>query len=148
MNRRYALILGPSLMALMVLLEVTNAQPQINMPAALNTKSLRLRFAGADARAVGEGLQALPGKVNYFIGKDESQWRTAIPTYGRVGFRAIYPGIDLAYYSDQQQLKFDLTVAPGANPDVISLAFDGANEVTIDAKTSDLVVSIAGSRIQ
>jgi hypothetical protein len=64
------------------------------------TTSLGLRFVGADARAAGEGLYPLPGKVNYFSGNDESQWRTGIPTYARVGFRAIYPGIDLTYYGD------------------------------------------------
>src|SRR5258708_38381983 len=59
--------------------------------------------------------QALPGLVSYLVGY-ESEWRRNIPTYGRVRYRAVYPGIDLVYYGVQGALEYDFILAPGADP--------------------------------
>src|SRR5256712_1897281 len=59
---------------------------------------LRMRLEGAKADAPVTGLERLPGIVNYFIGNDPAKWRTNIPTYTKVEYKNIYPGIALAYY--------------------------------------------------
>src|SRR5208337_4431607 len=64
------------------------------------------------------------GKVNYFIGNDPAQWHTSVPTYVKVRYTGIYPGIDLVYYGNPSadgQLEYDFVVAPGADPGVIAL---------------------------
>ena len=48
------------------------------------------------------GVRELPGKVNYLIGKDRSNWHTGIPLYEEVRSREVYPGIDLVYHGDLQ----------------------------------------------
>src|SRR5688500_7835477 len=45
---------------------------------------VRLKMLGANATPQAEGQEELPGKVNYFIGNDQSKWRRNIPTYRRV----------------------------------------------------------------
>ena len=85
-----------------------------------------MRFDGANPKAEMVGLDPLPGIVNYLIGSDPSKWHTHIPTYQKVGYTNVYPGIDLVYYGHQGQLEYDLIVAPGADPTEIRLAFDGA----------------------
>ena len=45
------------------------------------------------------GAERLPGITNYFAGKDPAQWHTGIPSYARVLYRSIYPGIDLVAFS-------------------------------------------------
>lgn len=42
--------------------------------------SLRMKLVGANPKAQVEGLEALPGKSNYFIGNDPGKWRTNVPT--------------------------------------------------------------------
>src|SRR5439155_8123767 len=42
------------------------------------------------------------------------------------------PGIDLVYYGQQGQLEFDFVVRPGADPDVIRLHFEGAEQMDVD----------------
>ncbi|MGH8010613.1 MAG: hypothetical protein ACREQ3_26775, partial [Candidatus Binatia bacterium] len=54
-----------------------------------------------------------------------TQWRTDIPTYAKVKYQSVYPGIDLVYYGNQRRLEYDFIVAPGADPTVIRLAVDG-----------------------
>jgi len=86
---------------------------------------LHLRLVGANPSPQVVGLDELPGKSNYFIGNDSKNWHTNIPTYAKVQYKDIYPGIDLIYYGNQRQLEYDFVVAPGADPGVIRIAFDG-----------------------
>lgn len=90
----------------------------------------------------GNGAQMLPGKANYFIGAESSKWKTAIPTYARVAFPAVYPGIDLVYYGNQRQLEYDFVVAPHADANAIALSFSGAAP-RLDGKSGDLVLATA-----
>ena len=69
---------------------------------------LRMNLVGANQHARIEGLDQLPGKSNYFIGKNPRNWRTNISTYGRVYYHEIYKGVDLVYYGNQRQLEYDL----------------------------------------
>jgi hypothetical protein len=74
-------------------------------------------------------MDELPGKSNYFIGKDPKKWHTHVPTYGRVRFASIYPGVDLVYYAGQnRQLEYDFVLAPGADPRAIQLAIAGPGQ--------------------
>ena len=43
--------------------------------------ALRMSLVGAARKPQVTGLDELPGKTNYFIGKDRSKWRTNVPTY-------------------------------------------------------------------
>ena len=60
-----------------------------------------MQLMGANAQPSRTGLDKLPGIVNYFIGNDPTKWRTKIPTYKKVEYKNVYPGIDLAYYGNQ-----------------------------------------------
>src|SRR5205814_9865637 len=64
---------------------------------------LRMTFAGANPTPRVTGQAELPGKVNYFVGSDPAKWKTNVPTYARVHYQEIYPGIDLLYYGTQRQ---------------------------------------------
>jgi hypothetical protein len=102
-------------------------------PTATDVGVIRMELAGANPRSQVQGLDELPGKVNYFLGNNPSQWRTDVPTFARVEYQAVYPGIDLVYYGSQQQLEYDFNVAGGADPGAIRLNFNGADTVRLDA---------------
>ncbi|MDT7041192.1 kelch repeat-containing protein [Candidatus Nitronereus thalassa] len=93
---------------------------------------LRMSFVGADTPQSITGSEQLPGIVNYFLGDDPRQWRTGIPTYQKVAYADLYPGIDVVYYGRDGQLEYDLVVAPGADPSLIQLAFEGAEQIEVD----------------
>ena len=109
---------------------------------------LRVRLDGANpnAREV-EGIEQLQGKVNYFIGNDSSKWLTDIATYGKVVYRDAYPGIDMVYYGNRQQLEYDLIVAPGADPGVISVNYEGASKIKVDPQ-GNLVLNTSAGEIR
>ena len=100
-----------------------------------------MRLVGADPHAAVSGEDQLPGIVNYLIGPDASQWHTNIPTYARVVYQEVYPGIDVAYHGTQTALEYDFTVAPGADPARIILRMEGASTTSVDPLNGDLVLS-------
>src|SRR6266404_2276927 len=108
---------------------------------------LRMTAVNANPHAKIEGLEQLPGKSNYFIGKNPRNWRSNVSTYGRVYYHEVYKGIDLVYYGNQRQLENDFVVVPGANPSDIALRFDGAKKITID-KDGDLLLQTGGDQVQ
>jgi len=65
-------------------------------------------------------------------------WRSGIPTYGKVNYGQIYPGVDLIFYGNQRQLEYDFVVAP-RRPSRIAWRIDGAR-ASIDAE-GNLVLS-------
>ena len=108
---------------------------------------LKMKLVGANPAPHVGGLRELPGKVNYFIGNDPKQWRTNVPTYAEVKYGSVYPGVDLAYYGNQQQLEYDFIVTPGAGPRVIKLAFEGVEKTQVD-EGGDLVLRTANGEIR
>lgn len=105
--------------------------------------TLRMNLVGADPRAKVTGSDMLPGKVNYLLGNDPKKWRSNIPTYAKVTYDDVYPGVDLVYYGNQEQLEYDLVVAPGASPEVIKLTFAGVSKPEV-ADNGELVLQTSG----
>src|SRR6185312_11327393 len=93
--------------------------------------TLSLEFAGAKSPAAVVGTE-LPGKVNRMYGNDSRKWQVGLPTFERVSYPDLYPGIDLVYYGTQSQLEFDLVVRPGADPRSIRLKISGSRRLSID----------------
>jgi len=91
--------------------------------------ALTMSLVGGNRNAQVTGLDELPGRANYFIGDDPAKWRTNVPTYSRVKYEGVYPGVDLVYYGNQGRLEYDFLVAPGADPNAIGLALDGGGAV-------------------
>lgn len=109
---------------------------------------LRVKLLGAKAEPKMTGLARLPGVSNYFVGRDRSKWRRGVPHYAKVGYEGVYPGIDLVFYgTNQRQLEYDFTVAPGADPGAIKLAFEGARRLEI-TDTGDLIAHLAGGEVR
>lgn len=106
-----------------------------------------MRLLGAKRPGAVAGSDRLPGRVNYFVGSDPKHWRPDVPTYGRVRYQAVYPGIDLIYYGNQGQLEYDFVVAPGADPKLIRLGFDGLERVRID-EAGDLVLETGAGQVR
>lgn len=120
----------------------------VENPASKSSHAVtRLKLAGANPQSPAAGLLELDGRSNYFTGRDPKQWHTGIPNYARVTYQGIYPGVDLVYYGNQQQLEYDFVVAPGTDPHVIALETAGADKIEID-RQGDLLLSIKGGQLR
>ncbi|HUI42984.1 MAG TPA: choice-of-anchor D domain-containing protein [Terriglobia bacterium] len=134
--------------------ETADSAPGNHGSARAGSGVFRMRLLNANpARVVGAG--ELPGRSNYFMGRDSRQWRTNIPNYGRVEYSAVYPGVDLVYYGSQGELEYDFRLAPGANPNAIALAVgadsgtDRTGEAPLElADHGDLMIATAAGEIR
>ena len=108
---------------------------------------VRLQLIGANASPEMRALEELPATVNYFRGNDPQKWQTNVPTYAKVQYSDVYPGVDLIYHANARRLEYDFVVAPGANPDLIRLGFEGIETVKVD-KAGNLVLSITGGSVE
>jgi hypothetical protein len=110
----------------------------------MKTGVVRMELAGAARNSRVAGADELPGKANYFIGKDSTKWHTNIPTYAKVKYSGVYPGVDLVYYGNQRQLEYDFIVAPGASAKPVKLHFAGASQLKLDPDGDLTVVAKNG----
>jgi Beta-propeller repeat/Abnormal spindle-like microcephaly-assoc'd, ASPM-SPD-2-Hydin len=106
---------------------------------------LRMKLRNANPAAKVTGEDELAGTSNYFIGNDPAKWRTKVPTYAKVKYEGIYPGIDLVYYGHQRELEYDFVLQPGASPQSIRLGIVGANQLRLEH--GDLVLTGAGGDV-
>ena len=115
--------------------------------AAPSTAQVEMNLVGGNphARLIAEDSQR--GKVNYFLGKDPSKWISNVPLYGRVNYKEVYPGVDLAFHGAGQQLEFDYLVSPGADPSHIALSFHGADSLHTD-NSGNLVLATSAGPLQ
>jgi hypothetical protein len=101
--------------------------------------AVKLDFVGANRDAKPAGEDQTQAVVSYFKG-DRANWKTGLPTYGRVVYANLWPGIDLVYTGAASRLKYTFVVRPGADPNQIRLAYRGATTVRVSPE-GRLVVS-------
>ena len=78
------------------------------------------------------GLEQSRGAVfSYFKGSEKS-WKTGVPSYSKIIYPNLWPGIDLVYSGSVNRLKYEFVVRPGADPALIRMAYRGATKLEVD----------------
>ena len=106
---------------------------------------LRMGFQGANESSEISVMEKLSATANYFIGSDPKKWHSGVPTYGKVNYRGIYPGVDVVFYGNQRELEYDFAVAPGADASRIAMTFSGAKP-KVD-RDGNVLLSLGGNSI-
>ncbi|MGC8722526.1 MAG: SBBP repeat-containing protein [Acidobacteriota bacterium] len=112
--------------------------------------TIRISLEGGNAAPALVGLDRLAGTSSYFLGNDPSRWIRAIPTFGRVACKQVYPGVDVVYYGAGRALEYDFQLAAGTNPRTIRLRYDdgAGNPVPLRVSPSgDLLLSTPFGRL-
>ena len=107
--------------------------------------TLRLRLVNASTSSSIQALDELQTKYSYIKGSNQSKWRTGVAAYSKVKYEGVYPGIDMLYYGNRNQLEYDFYLAPGADPGAIRIAHEGARSIRIDAAGDLLLNTSAGA---
>lgn len=112
-----------------------------------STQWVKLVLEGANPKAAVRGENELAAHDNYFIGDDRSKWQSNVPTFARVRYHEVYPGVDLVYHGRQGQLENDFEVRSGAATREIAWRVDGASGIEID-RDGDLIVSAGKNQLR
>jgi gliding motility-associated-like protein len=105
----------------------------------LRSHAYRVQFVGANEDATITPDKPLPGYNSYFIGNDPARWASQCKVYQAVTYHDLYPGIDIRYYTNNGQLKYDLIIHPGADVSRIRMRYLGVDRLV--RKKEQLVAS-------
>lgn len=108
---------------------------------------LRMRFEGANPASIAYGTDVLEGRLNYFVG-DRDRWARDVPRYGTVRMENIYDGVEARFHVDGDHPRYDLVVAPGIDPAVITIGIDGARGFHTTAEGDLEIATEFGSVMQ
>lgn len=104
---------------------------------SLRGVAVRMSISGSNPKASLVALDPMLGRANYFLGRDV---RASYDLYGRVRWRAVYPGIDLVFRGNQEHLEYDFEIQAGRDPGRIKVGFEGIGDMRVDPD-GDLVLS-------
>ena len=107
---------------------------------------VRMRLEGADANSRLVGVDQRTGRSHYLVGQP-GQWRRDVPTFARVHYAGVYPGVSLEFYGTERQLEYDFVVAPGGDPHAVVMAFEGAEALRLDTD-GDLVITTPAGELR
>jgi hypothetical protein len=110
------------------------------------SEGIRMKFVAANPNPNVTVLGNLTSKSNYFIGDDPKNWHTNVCNYTRIHYEEVYTGIDLVFYGNQGKLEYDFIVKPGADPNIIELAFFGQETLAIE-ETGNLKLATEDKRL-
>lgn len=87
---------------------------------------IKTSFVGSQASPT-QGAAAQDGVLNYFLGGRSA---TGVRRFSEVRATQLYPGISERWYFDQGAPRYDIMVAPGADPSTVKMKVEGANGLT------------------
>ncbi|WP_426493305.1 gliding motility-associated C-terminal domain-containing protein [Hymenobacter sp. 102] len=100
--------------------------PRQAHPAAVRGHAYTMMFVGGNQKGTPTTQEPTAGTRNYFRGNNPQQWASGVRGYRQVRYPAVYAGIAVRLYENQQQqLEYDFELAPGARPGLIRLRYDG-----------------------
>lgn len=111
----------------------------------LQQHALRLRFLSATGTAEATGVYPLQGHHSYLIGNDPGRWTGRNNAFAAVDLKNVAPGCDARFRQGGSGLKYDLIVAPGADPGAIRFTYEGADELRLQG--SALIVQTSLGRL-
>ncbi|MBK6315437.1 MAG: SBBP repeat-containing protein [Blastocatellia bacterium] len=97
--------------------------------------------ATAGTNVISEGEPV--GVSNYLRGSRDA-WRTNVPSFSRIRYENVAPGIDTVFHGTRNAPEYDFIVEPGADPKAIAMTFEGAESKTIDADGNLRLATAAG----
>ncbi len=110
---------------------VHHKSAEVSTQQRIRAHAYSTTFVGANPQAQVQGQEPLPGYSNFFIGNDPAHWASHVPGYADVRYQALYPGIDLHFYSKARVLEYDFEVAAGADAARIALRYDGQTKISV-----------------
>lgn len=112
-----------------------------------NESVIRMRLKGSNTQPALEGLEDLSGRSNYLIGNEPDKWQLGVKSFEKVRYAQVYPGIDAVYYGNERRLEHDFVIAPGADPRLIRVEYDGADSLRVD-RSGDLILKVKGGELR
>jgi hypothetical protein len=84
------------------------------------------------ARVAPVGIDKQPTVFNYYLGNDPSAWRSNVSSFAGVVYRDLWPGIDAHVLAQDDGMKYEFHLDPGADPQDIALRYEGVQGLSLN----------------
>src|SRR5439155_22354725 len=71
-----------------------------------------MAFVGGNSAVNISGVGEIGGLSHYFTHSTPGAQAISAPTYSKVRYQSVYPGVDVIVYGQGRQLEYDFVVAP------------------------------------
>ncbi len=116
---------------------------------ALRIHRVDLAFEGCNRMPRLETGDRLPGYSNFFLAHTPEKGVVSVPLYGKVIYRDLYEGIDLALYENGEDrafpVKYDFIVKPSADASLIRIRYKGASSLFVNEEGELNIVTSTGT---
>lgn len=109
----------------------------------LKAHAYRIHFEGSNAKPNLVARHKSPDYASYFKGENATSF---VHSYKTVTYQNLYSGIDLAFYTQPQTIKYDFILQPGADPRQIQLRYEGVDNLFL--QSGRLVIRTSINEIQ
>ncbi|MDF1545653.1 MAG: SBBP repeat-containing protein [bacterium] len=100
---------------------------------------VRVSFLESNPAPITSGLSPEGRLSHYLLGSDPASWKINLPNYSRLSYADVYPGIDMEFYGTPELMEYDFVIAPGADPSVIQVHYDGIKSMAVSS-SGDLII--------
>jgi gliding motility-associated-like protein len=98
-------------------------------PNALNAHAYHIVFQNASSQAHLKGESEYADRTHFLRGNDPSKWATDVRAFARLHYSGIYPGIDLHYFEQDGNLKYEFMVGPNSDASAIAMTYEGVDDI-------------------
>ena len=96
----------------------------------INAHAYSVLFLNSNSKSLTRLIEQSTFYENYFIGENKN-WTTKVRSYKTHLQEGIYPGVDLLLFVANDQLKFELHIAPNNSAKSIKLKYEGLEKLQI-----------------
>jgi hypothetical protein len=105
----------------------------MHLPPPLDHLSFAEKIGGANPALKIQPQMEQPGKYNFLLGSDRSQWHKNVKGYGLITYKDAWRGVDLRLYGQGRDLEHVFVVKPGGDPNSIRMDLSGIQGLKVTA---------------
>lgn len=93
--------------------------------------SLKLRLKNSNSNSKVQAENRTSEHYNYYLGSNPAKWASKVYAWQKVTIKNVYKGVDLELIGEDEGIKYNFIVAPGADPSNIIFSYTGADAMAI-----------------
>jgi gliding motility-associated-like protein len=97
----------------------------------INAHCYEMEFVGAKTDLL-EKYNQTSQYYNFYLGNDDSRWKSNVYGYKSINYINLYKGIDLGLTENEGFLKYEFYVSSSANPGDIKIKYNGIDNIKLD----------------
>jgi len=99
-------------------------------------ETVSIEFLGRNTGCKLEGFEPLASRTSFLYGSDDSKWVRGLLNYNQLFYRGLYEGIDLRYYVNSGEVKYDFVIGPHVDLNMIRMKYSGIRHLMVNADCS------------